>query len=154
MLHFINKHRGLIMFFAMAWLMVACNEAPPPPEIAPAPLAPMPTVTPSVITTTATITSSSKVTTTAAEAIIPAESEKLLNLAKNDLATKQNVSINDITLISIKAVDWPDASLDCPEDGMMYAQVVTPGYLIELSVSGQSYPYHTDKQATVVTCKP
>ena len=35
----------------------------------------------------------------------------------------------------------------------MYAQVLTPGFLILLEVDGQQYIYHTDEVETVVLCK-
>jgi hypothetical protein len=34
----------------------------------------------------------------------------------------------------------------------MYAQVITPGFLIVLAAQGQTYEYHTDQKATVVLC--
>ena len=37
---------------------------------------------------------------------------------------------------------WPDASLGCPEPGMMYAQVLTPGILVVLSYGGELHRYH------------
>jgi hypothetical protein len=36
---------------------------------------------------------------------------------------------------------------------MMYAQVITPGYLIILAAEGQQYEYHTDQAANVVLCQ-
>jgi hypothetical protein len=47
---------------------------------------------------------------------------------------------------------WSDTSLGCPQEGFMYAQVITPGYLIVLEAQGQTYEYHTDTQANVVLC--
>ncbi|MFP3897338.1 MAG: hypothetical protein ACLFV5_10960, partial [Anaerolineales bacterium] len=35
-----------------------------------------------------------------------------------------------------------DASLGVPETDEMYAQVITPGYVIHLSVEGETYTYH------------
>jgi hypothetical protein len=34
----------------------------------------------------------------------------------------------------------------------MYAQVVTPGYLIIFAVDGSEYKYHTNQQDVVVHC--
>ena len=41
-------------------------------------------------------------------------------------------------------MEWSDASLGRPQPGMMYAQVITPGYLVVLEADGQQYTYHTD----------
>jgi hypothetical protein len=38
--------------------------------------------------------------------------------------------------------DWPDSSLGCPQPGMAYLQVITPGYLIVLRALGNDYMYH------------
>ena len=42
----------------------------------------------------------------------------------------------------MEAVDWPDASLGCPQPDMVYTQVPVDGTLILLSVAGQVYEYH------------
>jgi len=55
--------------------------------------------------------------------------------------------MDKITIASVEAVEWPDASLGCPELGMVYAQVITPGYRIILTVSGEQYEYHSDNEA-------
>ena len=35
----------------------------------------------------------------------------------------------------------------------MYAQVITPGYLITLEANGQQYEYHTNETNVVVLCE-
>jgi hypothetical protein len=69
-----------------------------------------------------------------------------------DLSAKIGVSPDRITLVSVEAVEWSDASLGCPQEGFMYAQVVTPGYLIIFAVDGSEYKYHTNQQDVVVHC--
>lgn len=60
-----------------------------------------------------------------------------------------------LTLTGARPVDWPDASLGCPVEGQVYAQVVTPGFSLVFEVQGQSYEVHTDREATqVVRCLP
>ena len=60
-----------------------------------------------------------------------------------------------LTLNSARPVDWPDASLGCPEEGQVYAPVVTPGFSLVFDVQGQSYEVHTDREATrLVRCLP
>ena len=63
------------------------------------------------------------------------------------------IAATTITVRSVEAVDWPDASLACPQPGMMYAQVITPGYRIVLEVDGKSYEYHTGGGG-IVRCVP
>jgi hypothetical protein len=66
------------------------------------------------------------------------------------------VDAGSLQLVSVEAVEWPDASLGCPEPDMMYAQVVTPGYRVVLDAQGQTIELHTDAQQPpqVVTCAP
>ncbi|MCX7706544.1 MAG: hypothetical protein N2204_00860, partial [Anaerolineae bacterium] len=53
------------------------------------------------------------------------------------LAERLGVSVADVTVTAWEPVDWPDASLGCPEPGKMYAQVITPGYQVMLQVRGE-----------------
>ena len=62
-----------------------------------------------------------------------------------DLAGQLGIAAEAITVRSVEAVEWPDASLGCPKPGMMYAQVITPGYRIVLEANGQSYEYHAGR---------
>ena len=57
-------------------------------------------------------------------------------------------------LITFEPVEWPDAGLGCPKPGMMYAQVVTPGFRLVFEYEGRQYEYHTDQDdSTVVGCE-
>lgn len=75
----------------------------------------------------------------------------LIQAAQADLAERLNISLEGIVIQSAEAVEWPDASLGCPQPGMMYAQVITPGYRIVLTAQGQDYVYHSD-QKRVIAC--
>jgi hypothetical protein len=79
-------------------------------------------------------------------------SEAALAAAVADLTKQTGLPADQITLVSIEGRDWSDASLGCPQEGMMYAQVITPGYLIILEVQGQQYEYHTDQTTNVILC--
>jgi len=74
---------------------------------------------------------------------------ELVGLAKGDLARRLGVGVEEVTLVSAEAVEWPDRSLGNPQPGIVYAQVITPGYKIILSAGGQEYEYHTDQERIV-----
>lgn len=57
---------------------------------------------------------------------------KATELAIKTLAKQNDVALDKIQVDSVKAVQWSDSSLGCPQPGMMYAQVVTPGFLVTL----------------------
>ncbi len=50
-------------------------------------------------------------------------------------------------------VEWGDTSLGCPMPGMVYAQVVTPGFRLVFEYQGRQNEYHTDRDgSSVVAC--
>jgi hypothetical protein len=65
-----------------------------------------------------------------------------VGLAKKTLAGKLGVAVEAVQLDKAEAVDWADASLGCPEPGMMYAQVITPGHKVSLKVDGKTHVVH------------
>lgn len=81
-------------------------------------------------------------------------SEKALAAAIADLSEQSSVPPEEITLVSMEAVEWSDSSLGCPQEGFMYAQVITPGYLIMLEANGEQFAYHTDQEGnSIVRCE-
>jgi len=77
------------------------------------------------------------------DSVVP-EYAPVVDLAKNDLSGKLNIPVEEIKLVKEEAVDWPDTSLGYPEKGMMYAQVITPGFRVILKASDKLYEYHSD----------
>jgi hypothetical protein len=73
--------------------------------------------------------------------------------AKADLAARLGLSEADITVQSVEPVEWPDTSLGCPQPGMMYAQVITPGYQVLLQATGEVYDYRTTAGRLLVLCE-
>ncbi len=68
------------------------------------------------------------------------------------IADDLGVPPETVQVVSMESRNWPDASLGCPQPDMLYAQVVTPGYLVLVDVSGERIEYHTDERGTVVRC--
>ena len=86
---------------------------------------------------------------------IPTEAsmQNLINKAMADLAQRLAVSLNEIVLLEATSVVWPDASLGCPQEGMEYAQVLTPGYLFRLKSGDQEFEYHASRGTSIVYCE-
>ncbi|MEJ2350864.1 MAG: hypothetical protein P8Y03_13850 [Anaerolineales bacterium] len=114
--------------------------------------------TPSIETTPAeprklevTITRTSPPKTITQERTMPGPSQSpesrsenpLVRQAKEDLAQRLNVPIEEIELLQYKEVVWPDSSLGCPEPDMTYEQVPQDGALIRLGVERRMYFYHS-----------
>ncbi len=76
-----------------------------------------------------------------------------LQLAVDLLAAELGISPEGIEVISALPVQWNDASLGCPQPDQAYPPVITPGYLITLSVAGETYNVHTDLSGLAVVCE-
>lgn len=135
---------------ALLLLSAGCGPLPVPPwQVQEPPAAPSRSATP-----TAPQRSSPTLTP---EPPLPEETPmparpQVVEKAEADLAARSGTSPEDIRLLELREVEWRDTSLGCPQPGMMYAQVITPGYLLVLEARGQSYEYHADKQGNVVYC--
>lgn len=77
---------------------------------------------------------------------------KLIADARADLAGRVSAASGTISVKSAEPVEWSDTALGCPKPGIVYAQVITPGYRIVLEANGTEYDYHTDN-ARVELCQ-
>jgi hypothetical protein len=78
---------------------------------------------------------------------------KQITFAKKDLATRLNVPVDQITLISAEVVVWPDRGLGCPQPGMGYIQVQHDGLRIRLQVKDSIYHYHSGRNRPPFLCE-
>ena len=111
-------------------------------------------LTPSSSEVTPTLPSPGETTPMTPAIPTPAASglENLVQMAKEDLARRVSISANQINLVEATEAEWSDSSLDCPQPGMSYLQVMTPGYRILLEANGTQYEYHSNRDAYVVYC--
>ena len=73
--------------------------------------------------------------------------------ARKFLADELEVDKGDFKLDSSEGMAWSDASLGCPKQGFMYAQVITPGYKLTFDLAGASYAVHTNSDGShIVIC--
>ncbi|MBM2842793.1 MAG: hypothetical protein HW404_630 [Anaerolineales bacterium] len=73
-------------------------------------------------------------------------------IARTALSSWLGVPEQRVQVVLVEPIEWPDASLGCPQPGLAYAQVVTPGYRFTLDAGGTSYFVHTDLSNSVVLC--
>ncbi len=64
-------------------------------------------------------------------------------LAKADLARRLGTSPDQIQVVQVEMVVWPDQGLGCPQPGMAYLQVPVDGLRILLAHGGRTYAYHS-----------
>ena len=63
--------------------------------------------------------------------------------ARQVLADRLSVPAAGLELVSDEPVQWGDTSLGCPQAGMFYAQVITPGHRITFRQGDDTYEVHT-----------
>ena len=76
-----------------------------------------------------------------------------VQLAVQDLAQRLQIDKTQIEVLEVRKVIWPDASLGCPEPGVMYAQMQVEGQLIRLRARGHMYFYHKGGTQSPLLCQ-
>ena len=122
------------------------------PADTPAPAAPAATETKPVVNTATVPVQEREAPVAPTETLIPpaAGSEAAVAAAVAHLAQHLGLDEQDILVQIVEAVDWPDSSLGCPQKGMMYLQVITPGYQVMLRLEEQTYDYRVAGQQVIL----
>ena len=66
---------------------------------------------------------------------------EMIEAALDDAANRSTTARADIRVLSEEAVTWSDGSIGCPKPGMMYTQVLTPGYHVVVEAEDAEYDY-------------
>lgn len=74
-------------------------------------------------------------------------------VALNDLATRLDLTPEEISVVSTEEVEWRDGSLGCAQKGMAYTQAIVPGLRITLAADGQEYAYHQGRSKAPFLCE-
>ena len=74
---------------------------------------------------------------------ISSEAQQAIAQARADAASRTGVEADRWRAVEVTAREWPDSGLGCPEPGKLYAQVLTPGYLITLEAGSRRLVYHS-----------
>jgi len=90
--------------------------------------------------------------TRAATPVTP-EAAAAVDAARQDAAAHLGVSPDQLNVAQVDAREWNDSSLGCPQEGMLYSQVITPGYFILIISGSRQLEYHTDTRANVKLCR-
>ena len=73
--------------------------------------------------------------------------DEVILAAREFAAAELNLPVSDIQVESITKTDFPDSCLGASDPGEVCAQVLTPGYEVELSVNGEPVVVRTDLDA-------
>jgi hypothetical protein len=74
----------------------------------------------------------------------------IAQLAIDALAEELQIAKEDIEVDTVRAVDWPDSSIGCPQPGRSYLQVITPGHKITLRANDRIFVVHESGQKAFV----
>jgi hypothetical protein len=85
------------------------------------------------------------------ETHVPVDLPPAARAAMEALAAALGLSIDEISLVSVEAVDWPDHCLGVVHMGVMCAQGVVPGFRVLLAANDTQYEYHTNADGTTVS---
>jgi hypothetical protein len=69
-----------------------------------------------------------------------------------DAAGNAGVPVSEVSIVSAKAVTWPDAGLGCPLPGMVYPQVLVDGYQVIVQVGQQTIDYRGSSAGKFRVC--
>ncbi len=70
------------------------------------------------------------------------EQFRQMKLAIEDLAGRKQIDINTIRSANYSETVWETTALGCPEEGVTYEEVATPGYFLILQPPYETYFYH------------
>lgn len=71
--------------------------------------------------------------------------DSMMQLAQERLARDLDLSPRAVQVVSARPVEWPDTSLGCPQDDIVYEQITVAGYRIVLEVGEDDRTvFHTD----------
>jgi hypothetical protein len=102
-------------------------------------------------TTTTTALPPAPTTTTIGDIEMPHDHE-VVEAARADLAQRNGVALEAVSVVRAREVDWPDSALGCPEEGMAYTQAVVSGYQVILQIDGRVFDYHAGSDGEVFLC--
>ncbi len=83
----------------------------------------------------------------------PLTPETMAEKAKEDLAERSGVAVDQITVVRNDEVTWRDGSIGCAKKGMNYTMALVPGQLVVLEADGETYQYHSAQGRAPFLCE-
>jgi len=131
------KPSAAVLTVTIGLLVAACGDSGPEADMSSS----------TASTTPSTMMGSSTTTETS----MPNHSD-LAFAAVADLATRLAIGEEDVEVLRVESVTWPDAAIGCPEEGEVYAQVIVEGTRVLLQVGERIYDYHAGDDDMIFLC--
>ncbi len=78
------------------------------------------------------------------------DTTEIAQKVRQALSDKAGIALDQIQVLSVEPVEWPDGCLGIRTRGVACIQVITPGYLVMLEADGQTFEFHTDAKANAI----
>lgn len=82
-----------------------------------------------------------------ATVVVP-EVPEAVSLLQTTLAGTLGLPVDEVRIVEVEAVDWPNTCLGAPRPPEMCGQVITPGYRVVFATPQGRYVIHTDQTGT------
>lgn len=89
--------------------------------------------------------------TTTTETTMPGK-PTAVDAAVADLAAKLGIAEDEVEVVEVRIVEWPDGSLGCPEEGKLYTQAVVEGVQVILRADERVFDYHSGPDGEPFLC--
>jgi hypothetical protein len=81
---------------------------------------------------------------------VDAATEEAGMVVRQALMTQAMIDFDEVEVIAVEPMEWPDACLGLAGPDEFCAQVITPGYEVTLKVEGQEYVFRTDEDLNII----
>ena len=155
--------KTLLIFFSMILMLTACTPAAAPSqsgagqagsiETQPVPGMPPQTETAAQTASAPTATLPPRMSTATPEAggaNIPIDAFPAQRAVVQALAAQLGIPAEQIQVMNVEAVDWPDGCLGVRRIGVLCTQNIVPGFRVVLLANGAQYEFHTNADGSVL----
>ncbi len=80
-------------------------------------------------------------------------SDATVEIARNDLARRLDVPLEQVQVVSRTVREWPDSRMGCERVGVPVDEVITPGSALLLGVAGKTHYYYARPGETYQYCE-
>ena len=80
------------------------------------------------------------------------EIPEIISLVLAKIISDYKLDNQNFSLESYEEKTWGSTALGCPKNGMMYAQVITEGYILKVTNYGELEQYNTDISGNYINC--
>ncbi|MBG9388271.1 hypothetical protein [Caenimonas aquaedulcis] len=74
--------------------------------------------------------------------------------AREDAVRRAGIPEGELQVLSVERVTWPDASLGCPREGVLYTQALVKGWRVRLQSAAGELDYHLGERGAPLPCPP